>query len=56
MMDMSDERDSDERYQIDKNDEERLTNDIEVLKLGNWVRRKIWTVLRRNTMKEIGWI
>ena len=32
-MDTSDEKDSDERYQIDKNDEERVTNDIEVFKL-----------------------
>ena len=27
-MDMSDKKDSDERYQIDKNYEERVTNDI----------------------------
>ena len=33
-MDMSDDKDSDEIYQIDKNYEEILTNDIEVLKLG----------------------
>ena len=32
-MDTSDEKDSDERYQRDKNDEERVTNDIEVF---NW--------------------
>ena len=32
--DMSDDKDSDERYQIDINDEEIVTNDIEVLKLG----------------------
>ena len=40
-MDMSDKKDSDERYQIDKNYEERVTNNIELLKLGNLVRRKI---------------
>ena len=33
-MDMSDDKDSDEIYQIDKNYEERVTNDIEVSKLG----------------------
>ena len=27
-MNMSDDKESDERYQIDKNDEERVTNDI----------------------------
>ena len=30
---MSDDKESDERYQIDQNDEERVTNDIEVFKL-----------------------
>ena len=32
-MDMSDDKESDERYQISKNDEEKVTEDIEVLKL-----------------------
>ena len=34
-MDISDDKDSDERDQIIKNYEERVTDDIEVLKLGN---------------------
>ena len=33
-MDMSDQKDSDERDHMDKNHEEIVTNDIEVLKLG----------------------
>ena len=33
-MDMSDDKESDERDQISKNDEERVTDDIEVFKLG----------------------
>ena len=32
---MIDEKESDERDQIGENDEDRLTDDIEVLKLGN---------------------
>ena len=32
-MDVSDDKDSYERYQISKNDEEKVTEDIEVLKL-----------------------
>ena len=31
---MIDDKESDERYQIDENDEDILTYDIEVLKLG----------------------
>ena len=38
--DMSDEKDSDERYQIDKNDEERVTNYIEVFKLVKFSSQK----------------
>ena len=37
---MSDYKDSDERYQIDKNDEERAINDIEVFKLGKFGSQK----------------
>ena len=40
-MDVSDDKDSDERYQISKNDEEIVADVIEVLKLGNWISRKI---------------
>ena len=34
-MDMSDDKESDKRDPIGKNDEEQVTDDIEVLKLGN---------------------
>ena len=34
-MDMSDDKESDERDQIGENDEDTLTDDIEVLKQGN---------------------
>ena len=34
-MDMSDDKESDEIYQISDNDEERVTYDIKVLKLEN---------------------
>ena len=34
-MDIIDDKDSDERDQISKNDEERVTDDIEVFKLVN---------------------
>ena len=39
-MDMSDEKDSDKRDQIGKYDEERLTDDTEVLKLGKLSSQK----------------
>ena len=35
LINMIDSKESDERDQIDENEEENLTNDIEVLKLGN---------------------
>ena len=37
---MSDDKDSDERYQIIENDEERVTGDIEVLQLGKFSSKK----------------
>ena len=37
---MSDYKASDERYQIDKNDEETVTNDIELLKLRKFGSQK----------------
>ena len=37
---MIDEQLSDERDQISKFDEEKMIEDIEVLKLQNWVQRK----------------
>ena len=48
---MSDEKDSDERDQINKNDEERVTNDIEVLKLGKFGSQKNTD----NVEKEYDW-
>ena len=39
-MDMGNDKDSDGRYQISKNDEEKVTNDIEVLKLGKLSSQK----------------
>ena len=47
-MDVSDDKDSGGRYQMDKNDEEWVTNDIEVLKLVNFGSQKN----RDNTEKE----
>ena len=41
-MDTSDDKEYDEIDQISKNDEERVTDDMEVFKLGNWVQRKWW--------------
>ena len=37
---MSDDKKSDERYQISKNDEEKVTEDIVVLKLGKLIQQK----------------
>ena len=39
-MDMSDDKESDERDQISKNDEEIVTDDIEVLKLRKLISQK----------------
>ena len=39
-MDNSDDKDSDERYQISKNDEESVTDVIEVLKMGKLSSQK----------------
>ena len=39
-IDMSDEKDSDERYQMGENDEEIVTDDIEVLKLVKFSLQK----------------
>ena len=39
-MDMSDDKESDERDQISKNNEEKGTDDIEVLKLGKLNSKK----------------
>ena len=50
-MDMSDDKDSDERYQKSKNYEEKVTEDIEVLKLGKLISQKKMDILKDNTMK-----
>ena len=55
-MDMSDGKDSDERDEIYKNYEEILTNNIEVLKMEIWVRKKIQTILRNNLMIKSKWV
>ena len=39
-MDMNDDKDSDERYQGSKNDEDKVTDVIEVLKLGKLSSQK----------------
>ena len=48
------EKNSDERDQISENDEERVTDDIEVLKLEKMSSKKMMTILKKKTMKEIG--
>ena len=40
-MDMSDDKEYDEIDNIIENDEERVTDDIDVLQLGNWVQRQM---------------
>ena len=52
---MSDGKKSDEIDQTSKNNEEKVTEDIEVLKLGKLGSQKK-TVLRNILMKVIGWI
>ena len=39
-MDMIDDKDSKRGYRIGKNDDERVTDDIQGLKLENWVNIK----------------
>ena len=55
-MDMSDDKDSDERYKIIRNDEETFSDGIEVFKLEIEFAKNIYTMLRKNLMKVIGWI
>ena len=54
-IDMSDDRDSDERCQIDKNDEEIVPNDIKLLKLGNFGSQKNTNNIGRE-YDEINWV
>ena len=49
---MSDDKVSDKGDHISKNDEERVTEDKEVLKLNNLVRRKIRLYWKRIWWKE----
>ena len=55
-MDMIDDKESDERNHINKNDEEKVTEDIEVLKLGKLSLQKNKDNIEKNVMKEIVWI
>ena len=54
-MDTSDDKDSSERYQISKNDEERVTNDIEVFKLVKLSSKKNNDNIEKE-FDEINWI
>ena len=55
-MDMIDDKESDERNHINKNYEEKVTEDIEVLKLGKLSLQKNKDNIEKNVMKEIVWI
>ena len=55
---MSDDKDSDERDHIDKNDEEIVTNDIEVLKLEKKIAekyRQYWEIIWWNKLDGYEW-
>ena len=53
---MSSDNYSDERDQISKNDEEEVTEDIDVLKLGKLSLQKYIYNIENNLMKEKIWI
>ena len=53
---MSDEKESDKRYQVGENDKDILTDDIEVLELRKLSLQKILTILRNNLIKLIRYI
>ena len=55
-MNMSYGKESDERDQLDKNDEEKVTNDIEVLKLGKLSLQKNIDNIEKESDEKIGWI
>ena len=55
-MNMSDDKKYDERDEINKNYEEKVTEDIEVLKLGKLSLQKNKDNIEKNVMKEIVWI
>ena len=50
-MDMSDDKESDESDQISENYEEKVTEDIEVLKLGKLILQKNIDNIEKNLMK-----
>ena len=49
-------KESDKRDQISKNDEETVTENIEILKLGKFISQKNIDNIEKYNMKEIGWI
>ena len=55
-MDTRDDKDYDERYQVCKNDEEKVNEDIDVLRLGKFISQKNMDNIEKNLMKEMGWI
>ena len=55
-MNMSDDNKSDKRYQMSKIEEEKVTEDIEVLKLGKLISQKNIDNINKKLMKENGWI
>ena len=52
---MSDDKEYDKIDQMSKNYEERVTEDIEVLKLGKLSLQKSIDNIEKNLMKENGW-
>ena len=54
-MDMRYDKDSYERDKMDKNDEKRVTNDIKVLKLGNFDWQKNTDNIEKES-DEINWM
>ena len=53
---MSDDRESDERDQRSKNDQEIVTDDIEVFKLGTLSSKKNDDNIKKESDKKIRWI
>ena len=53
---MSDDKKYDERDEINKNYEEKVTEDIEVLKLGKLSQQKNIENIQKKMMKEIVWM
>ena len=55
-MDMSDDKEYGEIYQINKNDEERVTEDIDVFKLVKLSLRKNMDNIKKNLVEQIRWV